>query len=133
MVEYVRPPMNIALWILQVLLALHTVTGALWKLSNPAAKVESLAALPQAVWLTLSVLEVLAAIALLLPALGKRFSKLAPLGAAFVVAEMLLFCVVHLASGVGAPGELAYWLVVAALAGFVAWGRFRAVERTSAR
>lgn len=115
--------MNIALWILQVLLAMHTAMGAVWKLSHSEQTVASLAALPHAVWLGLSGLEVIAAIALLLPALGRRFALAAPLGAAIVMFEMLLFTVVHLASGASEHGEVAYWLVVAALSGFLAFGR----------
>ncbi len=53
--------MNIALWILQVLLALHTAMGAVWKLSHSEQTVASLSALPHALWLGLSGLEVLAA------------------------------------------------------------------------
>lgn len=30
--------MNITLWILQALLALHTIMGAIWKFTNPAEK-----------------------------------------------------------------------------------------------
>lgn len=116
--------MNLTLWILQVLLALHTLIGAAWKLSNPEQSVPSLSALPHAVWSSLSGLELLAAIALLLPALGKRFAKASPVGAAFVAAEMLLFCVVHFASGATEHGEVGYWLVVAAFAAFIAWGRW---------
>lgn len=116
--------MNILLWILQVLLALHTGMGAVWKYSNSEQKVPSLAAIPHGLWLALGVLELLAAVALLLPAVSKSFALLAPIAAAFVAAEMLLFCGLHLGSGMGSRGELVYWLVVAAFSAFVAYGRF---------
>jgi len=115
--------MNIGLWVVQVLLALHTAMGALWKFSNSEAKVPSLAAIPHGVWLGLSVLELVAAALLLLPAASARFGPLAPYAALFVVAEMLLYCAVHLRSGTGSSSELAYWLVVAAVAGALAFGR----------
>ena len=38
--------MNILLWILQILLALHTAVGAIWKFSNPAQNLPSLSAIP---------------------------------------------------------------------------------------
>lgn len=115
--------MNIALWALQLFLALHTAMGAVWKWSHSEQAVPSLAALPHVVWLGLSGIEGLAAIALLLPALGSRFAGASPLGAAFVTGEMLIFTGVHLASGTTAHGELVYWLVVAGLAGFLAFAR----------
>ena len=115
--------MNIFLWILQVLLALHTVAGALWKFSNSEQAVSSLQALPHWVWLALSVPELLASLALLAPAANKRFGKLAAAGALFVSAEMLLFCALHLSSGVADHREMIYWLVVAVIAAFLAYGR----------
>ena len=115
--------MNILLWILQVLLALHTMMGAAWKLSNSEQKVPSLSAIPHGVWLALIGLELACAAALVVPAMSKRLGRLVPLGAIGVAVEMLLFCSVHLASGTGGPGELVYWLVVAAVCAFIAYGR----------
>lgn len=68
--------MNLFLWILQVLLALHTAMGAVWKLSN-SEQTAGLTALPHGVWMGLCGLEVVAAVALLVPAVSKclgRFS-----------------------------------------------------------
>ena len=115
--------MNVALWALQVLLALHTLVGALWKLSSSEESVPSLAALPHPVWLGLSGVEVLCAVGLVLPAFGPRFGKLVPIAALAIAAEMLLFAIVHLFSGVSEHGELVYWGVVAVLAGGLAYGR----------
>lgn len=42
--------MNILLWVLQILLALHTVIGAVWKFSNSEQTVRSLNAIPHGVW-----------------------------------------------------------------------------------
>ena len=116
--------MNVLLWVLQVLLALHTVTGAVWKFTSSEQTVPSLSALPHAAWLGLSVVELACGVALILPALAPRLRIAAPIAASFIVAEMLLFCGVHLSSGNTDHGELIYWLVVAALSAFVAWGRF---------
>lgn len=115
--------MNVLFWILQVLLAFHTAVGAMWKLSNSAQSVPSLAAIPQSAWMALSVVELLCALALLLPALKQGLGKLIPAAALSMAAEMLLFCVVSLAAGGGSPGELIYWLVVAAFCAFIAYGR----------
>ncbi|MBL9038941.1 MAG: hypothetical protein JNG84_10530, partial [Archangium sp.] len=59
--------MNIFLWILQVLLALHTTMGAVWKFSNSEQTTPSLKAIPHAVWLGMSGIEILCSVALVLP------------------------------------------------------------------
>jgi DoxX-like family len=115
--------MNIALWTLQILLALHTLMGAIWKYSNSEQSVPSLKALPHGVWLGLGVAELACAIGLVLPLLMRSKGTLAPAAALVIAAEMALYCVLHLASGQGKPGELAYWLVVAAFCAFIAYGR----------
>lgn len=115
--------MNILLWILQVLLAVHTVIGAIWKFNNSEETVPSLSAIPHEAWLGLGVVEILCALGLVLPALMRSLAGLAPLAATIIAAEMLLFSGLHLISGVGESGELVYWLVVAAVAAFIAYGR----------
>jgi len=116
--------MNSLLWVFQVALALHTVTGAVWKFSNSEQAVPSLGALPHGVWMALSVIELLCAAALVAPAFYRPLAVAAPVAAALIAAEMLLFCAVHLASGETSLGPMIYWLVVAAVCGFIAYGRF---------
>lgn len=117
--------MNVSLWILQVLLALHTAMGALWKWSASEQAVPSLRALPHALWLGLSGVEVLCAVGFLAPLVSRRLGRFAAYAALGVAAEMALFSAVHLASGQDKHGELAYWGVVALLCGFVAVGRLK--------
>jgi hypothetical protein len=117
--------MNILLWILQILLALHTVMGAVWKFSHSAEQtMPSLKAIPHGVWLAMSVFELLCSLALILPAFNKPLAILAPIAAACVAAEMLLFSALHVYSGKGKNGPMIYWLVVAAICAFIAYGRF---------
>lgn len=116
--------MNILLWILQILLALHTAVGAVWKFSNSSQTLPSLSAIPHGLWLTMGVFELFISVALILPAFYKPLAILAPVAAACIVAEMLLFCVLHAFSGSAEHGQVVYWLVVAAIAAFVAYGRF---------
>lgn len=116
--------MNILLWILQVLLALHTLTGALWKFSNSEQTVISLSAIPHGIWMTLSIIEFLCVGALLLPAIKKSWGKLAPIAAICIMVEMLSFCIIHFASGYSNLSEIVYWLIVAVICGFIAYGRF---------
>jgi DoxX-like family len=115
--------MNILLWVLQALLALHTVIGAVWKFSNSQQAVPSLNVIPHGVWLAMSVVELLCSVGLILPALYKPLAILAPVAAGCIAAEMLIFCGLHLRSGDSNYGPMIYWLVVAAVCAFIVYGR----------
>ena len=115
--------MNIFLWIIQVMLALHTIMGALWKFSN-SEQTASLSSIPHALWLLMGVMELMASLALIIPAFRKRFGMMAPLAASFIVAEMIFFCIVHLYAGDGQNFQFIYWLVVAAICSLFAYARF---------
>jgi hypothetical protein len=116
--------MNIVLWVLQILIALHTAVGAVWKFSNSEQTVPSLKALPHGVWLAMSVFELLCCVALIVPAFNKGLGILAPVAAAGIAAEMLLFSGIHISSGDANYKPMIYWLVVAAICAFIAYGRF---------
>jgi len=116
--------MNIVLWILQILLALHTAIGAVWKFSNPAEQtMPTLKAIPHSVWLSMSVVELLCSVALIVPVFYKPLAVLIPIAAICIAAEMLIFCGLHLASGEGNYNPMIYWLVVATVCAFIAYGR----------
>jgi hypothetical protein len=117
--------MSILLWVLQVLLALHTLMGAVWKFSHSAEQtMPSLKAIPNGVWLAMSGFEIVLSLCLILPAIYKPLAILAPIAAVCIVAEMLLFTGLHFYSGDSSYGPVIYWLVVAAICGFIAYGRF---------
>ena len=116
--------MNILLWVLQILLALHTTMGAVWKFSNSEQTVPSLKAIPHGVWLAMSVVELLCSLSLIVPAFNQSLAILAPIAAACIAAEMLLFCGLHIYSGDANYNPMIYWLVVAAICAFIAYGRF---------
>jgi hypothetical protein len=60
-----------------------------------------------------------------LEALGSlTLGILAPIAAACIASEMLLFSGVHLQSGSAEHGQVVYWLIVAASCAFIAYGRF---------
>ena len=117
--------MNILLWVLQILFALHSAIGAVWKFSHSAEQtMPSLKAIPHGVWLTMGVFDLLISLCLILPAFYKPLAILVPIAAVCIVVEMLLLCVVHLRSGDANRGPMIYWLVVAAICAFIAYGRF---------
>lgn len=115
--------MNIVLWILQIILALHTIMGAIWKFSNAAQTLPSLSVIPLGVWRAMSVVEPLCSLGFVLPLLNRSLAPLVPIAALCIAAEMLVFCGLHLASGNADHGQMAYWIVVALICGFVAYGR----------
>jgi len=115
--------MNIALWVLQIILALHTVMGALWKFSNSEQAVPTLKAIPHGVWMALIGVELLCAVGLVIPLLDKSWMTVAAIAAAGIAAEMLLFSGVHLSSGARSHGQVIYWLVVLVFCTVIAVGR----------
>ncbi len=118
--------MNILLWVLQILLALHTLMGAIWKFSQSAEQtMPALKVILPGVWLAMSVMEILCSLGLILPAFSKRLAFLAPISAAFIGAEMLLFSALYLSSGNPNHGPVYYWLVVAVICAVIGFGRFR--------
>jgi hypothetical protein len=116
--------MNVLLWALQILLALHTAMGAVWKFSHSAEEtMPSLKAIPHGVWLAMGVLDVFCSLGLILPAFYRPPAILAPIAAACIAAEMLLISGYHIHSGDKKYGPIIYWLVVAAICAFIVYGR----------
>ncbi|HRE91244.1 MAG TPA: DoxX family protein [Myxococcota bacterium] len=107
--------MDTLLLVLQALLALHTLMGAVWKFTNTVEAVPTLRALGNTIWRSLGVVELVLVVALTLPLFVDGLGWTVAIGAFGVVVEMLLYCGVHLASGSKERGALVYWLVVAAL------------------
>jgi K+ transporter len=119
--------MKLLLWMLQVLLAAHTAVGAAWKLSHsPEQTMPSLKAIPVGVWQAMAVVELLCCLCLILPVFNKRLAILAPVAVVFIVAEMLLYTGLYVRFGNGGFGPVVYWLVVATVCAFVAYGRLAA-------
>lgn len=116
--------MNIFLWVLQILIALHTIIGAVWKFSHTAEQtMPSLKAIPSNAWLALAGVELVCALFLLVPAVYKPAAALAPIGAICIAAIMVSFCVISLLSGNSANSSIIYWLVVAGICASIAYGR----------
>lgn len=98
--------------------------GAVWKFGHSAEQtMPTLKVIAPGPWLALSGFEILCALALLLPAFHKPLGFLVPIAALAIAAEMLLFTGLHFASGSREFGPFVYWLIVALLCGFIAYGR----------
>jgi uncharacterized membrane protein YphA (DoxX/SURF4 family) len=122
--------MDIALWVVQVLLALLFGAAGFMKLTQPREKLMSTGLkwvedFSPNIVKTIGGLEVLAAIGLILPALTKILPILTPLAATGLVLTMIGAGLTHFRRK-EYPMIIAN-LVLLALAAFVAYGRFVAV------
>jgi uncharacterized membrane protein YphA (DoxX/SURF4 family) len=115
--------MNVALWIIQVLLAALFLFAGGMKLVLPLDKLTGPMAIPGWFLRFIGVVEVLGAIGLILPALLRIRPGLTPLAAAGLVIIMIGATVIGLSTGdvmmVLIP------LLICLLAAFVAYGRWR--------
>jgi uncharacterized membrane protein YphA (DoxX/SURF4 family) len=116
--------MNIALWVLQVLLAVAFAAHGWLVLAPPpeiAAQME--AALPRAFWVFLGIAEIAAAIGLTLPGIMRILPGLVPAAAAGVMFVMICATVWHVARAEYSSAVIT--LVLLAMATFTAYGRWR--------
>jgi DoxX-like family len=117
--------MNIALWIVQGLLTVLFVIGGSTKVfmfEKIAQQVASNKALPREMWTAIGIFEVLCALVLVIPGAMGKFPILTAVAASCLAVEALLFAGLHYSYGEYSP--MTFSLVLAALAFFVAYGRF---------
>lgn len=117
--------MNIFLWVLQALTALLYLSSGVMKVfmfEKVSHDVPSFGALPRKVWTTLGILELVGAVALILPDALHWHPELTIIAAAVLAVEGLLFIFVHLKYREPAPIIMS--AVLALLMAFVAYGRF---------
>jgi DoxX-like family len=127
-----RSTMNVALWVVQGLLAALFLFAGGAKLVLPLDQMTGPVALPGWFLRFLGVAEVLGALGLVLPGLLRIRPGLTPLAAAGLVIIMIGATVVTLLGGMVAVALMN--VVVAPLAAFVAYGRWRlAPYRDSSR
>lgn len=119
--------LNLALWIVQLLLfCLFGFAGYL-KLTQPVDRIAPMIPwtqhVPEGLVRFIGLSETLGALGMLLPAITRIKPTLTPLAAAGLTTMMILAVGYHLANGeapvIGGP------IILGALAAFIAWGRFR--------
>ncbi len=69
-------------------------------------------------------IELLISLTLILPAFYRPLAFLIPIVTACIAVEMLLFVGLHLCAGEINVGLVIYWVVVAAICAFIAYGRW---------
>lgn len=115
--------MNVALWIIQVLLAALFVFSGGMKLVLPIEKMQDPVALPGLFLRFIGVCELLGGIGLILPSLLRIRPSLTPLAAAGLVVIMIGAVVISVMY-MGVASALVP-LLVGVLAAFIAYGRSR--------
>ena len=116
--------MNVALWIVQILLALAFLAhGVLMLIPPPEVAVQMNAFLPRWFQIFLGVAEVLAAIGLTLPGLTRIMPAFVPAAAAGLMIVMVCATVLHASRGEMSSAATTFVLLI--LATFVAEGRWR--------
>ena len=115
--------MNVALWILQSLLAVAFLAHGWLFLFPPASMVELMnAVIPPAFRIFIGVAEVLAAVGLTLPGITRILPPLVPCAAAGLMIVMIPATVLHLARGeYGSAAATAVLLVVLAFVAYMRW------------
>lgn len=120
-----RSTLNIALWVVQVLLALLFLWAGAMKLVMPMEQMAGPVAFPEWFLRFIGVVEVLGGLGLILPALLRIRPGLTPLAAAGLVIVMIGAVVTTLMGGAEMAKMAAIPAVTGLLCAFVAYGRWR--------
>ena len=118
--------MNILLWVLQAFLALMCLGGGTFKIfeiDELQATVNAMRQLPHALWAVMGAVEILGGLLLILPGLLGKQTQLTPIAAALIAVQSLLISALYAVYGDSAP--LPYAVVMAILAGVIAYGRLK--------
>jgi hypothetical protein len=115
--------MKIILWIIQVLLALWNIIGAIFMINNykALASTWALNSLPQTFWIILGALQILFSLGLIFSGFIKKFPKLTSISALAIVIISLLGLGIYTSYA----GSGSIWaLTPAVLGSFVAYKRW---------
>lgn len=118
--------MNIALWIVQIALALLYLAGGAYKTFMFDELARQFDALPRGAWAAFGVLEMVGAVLLVVPAAMKWMPSLTPIAAAVLTLETLFLAAVYARYSLELRAEnaLVWAVVMAVLVAFVAYGRY---------
>lgn len=120
--------MNIALWVVQVLLAFQAFAGGAYKLLkfDEIAKVPAMGALPQGAWGAIGIFEMVCGVLLIVPMATKWMPILTPAAAAVLAVESLGLAVLYgrYSRELAATNPMVWVVFGGLMAAFVAYGRF---------
>ena len=117
--------MNVLLWILQGGLALLLLTGGAYKLFASKELVKDVGVLPSGAWGAFGVVEIVAALLLIVPAATGWQPGLTALAAVVVAVESLVLSAVYASKSraLSASNPLLWSAALVLVAAFVAYGR----------
>jgi putative oxidoreductase len=117
--------LNIALWIVQILLCAAFVISGFMLLSSPITQLSStlpwVTSVPEMLVRFIGLAEFLGGLGLLLPSISRIQPQLTPIAAASLVLVMLLAAIFHITRG--ETSMILPSLILGTLCAFVAWGR----------
>lgn len=114
--------MNILLWVLQILLALYYAMGGFYQMNVGKLPPAWFKIVPKAGWIALGGLQVLFALGLVLPGAAKVMPQFTPISAVGLIVETQVVYALTIKKFVF---KAYMWVLIpAALAAFVAYGRF---------
>ena len=120
--------MNVLLWVLQIALALISLSGGAYKvfMFDELAKLPAMGALARGGWGAVGVFEMLCAVLLVVPAAAKWMPVLTPLAAAALALESLALAGLYARYSLEltATNPLVWVVVMGLIAAFVAYGRY---------
>lgn len=118
--------MNIALWLIQALLALLYLAGGGYKFVKPEDLAPTIPAMPSMGWRAFGVLEIAGGLLLVLPPLLGRGQVFTPIIAGALAVETLVLAALYAtqALAVSAENPLVWAIAMALAAGLLAVGRY---------
>lgn len=125
--------LNISLWVAQVVLAAMFLMAGAMKSTQPIEELSAMlpwtAEAPLALVRFIGISQLLGAIGLILPSLLRIKPQLTPLAALGFVTIMLFASIFHIAKG--EFSVIGINIVLGAVAGFIAWGRYKKAPITA--
>ena len=120
--------LNFLLWAAQIILAASLGWASMMKLFQPVEKLAAMwpwvSQVPNALLKFTGVVDLLGAAGLILPALFRIKPWLTPITAVSIILLMIIASIFHIARG--EASVITANIVFAAIAAFIAWGRFKA-------
>lgn len=118
--------MNIAIWIIQGVVALLCLSGGAFKAFNPGDLAGQFPALPPGGWRALGGFEVVGGVLLIVPAAFGWMPVLTPLAATLVAIEALALAGLYASHSLQltAANPLVWSVAIGLMAALVAYGRF---------
>jgi hypothetical protein len=120
--------MNILLWVLQAMLTFLLVGGGITKAFkfDMVAAMPAMSALPRVVWNAIGILELVAAVLMIVPGLLSWMPHLTPLAASVVAIECLAISALYGRHSleIAATNPMVWSAAMTVLAAIIAYGRY---------